>query len=505
MAAALLQKPLDPLNQLMTDTAAALIRVRRQQSEIPDAAASDLSEDASDHSSRPAGDKELSLWLIREAQNLGRGDAVPFNKERLDGERLVDQPRHRVSQCLIDHDLLDGSHQIAAAARRPCHLPEDTGGACHNRPQMLPRRPSRGIRTVAIGAASVLAALTSVTVAHTQGAPIPADVITTLTRGGGSSPDDITMLQAGRVVVRTAMAAERPEASVIAAVRINTSLERTLAYFRQLIAYVDGQVTLQYGTVTRPAEDADFRSATLDAADIADLRACVATACDIRIGTATIPDLRTAVDWTAPNANELANGWMRRTLVSAVNGYQRAGDAALRAYDERGEPIDMAALWDALEHDSPIPAAIAPGLQRYLGRYPGAVPAEAANELYWDTQRFTSLKPVIGVTHLVTWREAATPQRVIVAQKQILATHYFFGALAVTLFVQDNATPPATYVVYTNRTRGDLLRGTQASTQSGIRGRLSGISAGVQRRLGEQMVRQSAERLMTAMKDALER
>ena len=53
--------------------------------------------------------------------------------------------------------------------------------------------------------------------------------------------------------------------------------------------------------------------------------------------------------------------------------------------------------------------------------------------------------------------------------------------------------------------RGDLLRGTQASQQGGLRGRVSSIGAGVQRRLGEQMVRQSAESLMTNMKAALER
>ncbi len=334
-----------------------------------------------------------------------------------------------------------------------------------------------------------------------QGAPIPPDVTAVLSRAGASSPDDIATLRAGRVIVRTEVAPDRLEATVVSAVRINTGMERTVTYFRQLIAYVDGQTTLQYAPITRPAEEADFRAAAFDPADLADLRACRPATCDLRVGSASIDDVR-ALD---SSTSEAANTGLRRILADSVNNYQRAGNAALRGYDERGNAIDLPALWKEFEQNMPIAAALAPGLQRYLGTYPGAVPSEATNEMYWDTQRFTGLKPVIGITHLITWRDPAAPQRVIVAQKQIYATHYFFGSLATTLFVQDAETPPATYVVYSNSTRGDLLRGTQSSTQTGIRGRISGIGAGVQRRLGEQMVKQSAERLMGAMKDALER
>lgn len=156
-------------------------------------------------------------------------------------------------------------------------------------------------------------------------------------------------------------------------------------------------------------------------------------------------------------------------------------------------PLDLPALWRQLEDASPIPAALSPSLQRYLERFPDAVPAEASNDFYVDSQHLPGLKTVLGVTHVITWRDSSQPQRLIVVQKQIAATHYFFGSMAVTLFVQDTATPPATYVVYTNHTRGDLLRG-----------RISTIGASVQRRLGEQLVKQSAERLMTSMKSALE-
>lgn len=335
-----------------------------------------------------------------------------------------------------------------------------------------------------------------------QGTPPPADVATALARAGSASADDLTTLAAGRVVTHTQVVPETLETSVVAAVKINTGLDRTLAYFRQLLSYVDGQTTLHYAPLKWPAEDADFAGATLDAPDLADLRSCAPARCDIRVGAATAESIQ-ATDWTSGDAAERANRWLRRELTAAVNAYQRSGDAGLRSYDDRGMPLDLPALWRQLEDASPIPAALSPSLQRYLERFPDAMPAEASNEFYVDSQHLTGLKTVLGVTHLITWRDSAQPQRVIVVQKQIAATHYFFGSMAVTLFVQDAATPPATYVVYTNRARGDLLRGAQP-TQTGLRGRISTIGASVQRRLGEQLVKQSAERLMTSMKSALE-
>jgi hypothetical protein len=338
-----------------------------------------------------------------------------------------------------------------------------------------------------------------------QAPSLPADVVTALARPDSPASDDALTLQAGRVVVHTQVAPASLEASVVSAVKINTTAERTLAYFRQLLAYVDGQVTLQYGVVDRPVNDTNFQALTLDPADLTDLRNCRAATCDIRVGAATVADVG-RIGWPDTNAAATANAWTRQQLVSYVSDYMRRGDAALTTYDDRAASVDLPAQWQALVERATMARSIAPELQRYLAEFPARTAPEATDEFYWDKQRYTSLKPVIGLTHLVTWREAGHPERVLVAQKQIFASHYVFGALAVTLIVQDPAvSPPVTYVVYTNRTRGDLLRGTQAPTQTGLRARVSGLGATLQRRLGEQMIRQSAERLMSAMKEALER
>ncbi len=134
----------------------------------------------------------------------------------------------------------------------------------------------------------------------------------------------------------------------------------------------------------------------------------------------------------------------------------------------------------------------APPLQRHLTGFPDASLAGGTDELYWDQQHLTGLKTITGITHMVTWRDPQRPDRALVAQKQIYASHYFYGSLAVTLFLQDmrNAASPATYLVYVNRSRGDLLKG--------------GFS-GLRQRLAEQMVKDSANQMLGAIKTALER
>ena len=68
-----------------------------------------------------------------------------------------------------------------------------------------------------------------------------------------------------------------------------------------------------------------------------------------------------------------------------------------------------------------------------------------------------------------------------------------------------DAAHPMTWVVYSNRTQGDLLRAAQSTTQTGLRARVNNLSASLQRRAGEQIVKQSAERLLSAMNEALEK
>ena len=335
---------------------------------------------------------------------------------------------------------------------------------------------------------------------------VPADISRALTRAAPFTPTELTALQSGQVITRTEASPENLEASVVTAVKIATTSDRAADYFRLLVSYVDGQVTVGRGVFSRPPREADVAKLSLDAGDVSDLAACRLDLCDIRIAGATAADIAQAVQAKTSDTPEHATAWFREALVPYVADYLTRGHLALAAHDDRGVRIDIPAEWQSILSRSPMLPMLAPAVAQYLSGAPATPPSGVAEEIYWDKQRLTGLKPVIGVTHMVTWRDFAQPDRIVIAQKQIFASHYFFGSLAVTLVQQDSsASKPTTYVVYANRLRGDLLRGTQPTRQSGLLGRVNAVAAGFQRRVGEELVKQSAEQLLTSMKQQLEK
>ena len=339
-----------------------------------------------------------------------------------------------------------------------------------------------------------------------QETSVPTDIAHALTRAAPFTPTELAALQSGQVITRTEASPENLEASVVTAVKIGSTKDRVADYFHLLVSYVDGQVTVGRGVFARPPREADVAGLSLEAGDVTDLAACRPDVCDIRMAGATPSQIAEAVQSRSADTLEHANAWFRQALVLYVTDYLHRGHLALAEHDDRGVQVDVPVEWQRIFARSPLLPLLAPSVEQYLNGTPGKSPAGATDEIYWDKQRYTGLKPVVGVTHMVTWQDPAQPDRVVIAQKQIFASHYFFGSLAVTLVQQDpSASKPTTYVVYANRLRGDLLRGTQATRQSGLLGRVNAVAAGFQRRVGEELVKQSAEQLLSSMKQQLER
>ncbi len=377
------------------------------------------------------------------------------------------------------------------------------------------------IRVLAWAGAAALFATATVLGARAQGATTPAEIAALLTELGGFSAADLESLQSGQVIARTETNPDLLEAGVVAAVKIATPKDRALTYFKTLISYVDGSVTTGYGVLSRPPAAADLKALSLARADIGDLENCVPGDCAIRVRAAAPGAPPPAVDWTAVDATGLANAWYRQELAAYAADYLSRGNSALVAFDDQSRPINLVNHWQQMADRSPVARQISPELVRYAVSFPANPVAGASDEVYWDQQHYLALKPILGLTHLVTLQDPRQPDRVVLLQKQIYASHYLYGSLALTLVLQDpaSAASPVTYVVYVNRSRGDLLKVGQTQTpppaqtgRGGLSGALAGLRAGVnslsqnlQRRLGEQMIRQSAERLLGSMKEALER
>jgi hypothetical protein len=226
-----------------------------------------------------------------------------------------------------------------------------------------------------------------------------------------------------------------------------------------MISYVDGEVTLAFGRFGSPPAIGDVSGLTFDRGEVDRLKSCRPGKCDIRLSGAGLEALKTAVDWNATDYVERANAFARKAAVDYVAAYQTRGDVALVTYNDRAEPVGLKDQWLGILANSPLFHEYSPALAAYLQQFPKSALPGSRNVFYWVNERFGPT-PVLSLVHGVVYDPPAQPDRTVVVQKQLYASHYFDGSLAVaTLLDTQEGERPATYLVYANRSRGDLLKG----------------------------------------------
>jgi hypothetical protein len=324
-------------------------------------------------------------------------------------------------------------------------------------------------------------------------APQPAvNLNAELVKVGGFTDADVARFDLGEVIARLAPGGSEGEVTALAAVRIRTTKDQAASYFNQYLSFEDGKVTLQFGTFSRPPVAADVGKLTLDRDDVEALRRCKPGDCDIRIGAAMIGELQRAVDWQSSGAADQANALARERIVEYVRTYLERGNAALVTYNDRSQPVSLANEWQSILASTPSFGHYAPALKLYADAFPKATLPGGTDVIYWAKENYGLPRPVIHVTHMITWKDPARPDRVLVAQKQIYASHYYDGSLALTALLDLPPVDgrPACALIYFNRSRGDLLKG--------------GFG-GMRRRVAQDQARKSAEQTLTNIRDVLEK
>ena len=100
---------------------------------------------------------------------------------------------------------------------------------------------------------------------------------------------------------------------------------------------------------------------------------------------------------------------------------------------------------------------LAPALTQHLEQYPRLpLPADCEEFLYW-LETIHPPKPTIQAWHVIVSRRPRAGANVIVMSRQIFATHYVNGALAMTALVGDEGGPQ--HLLYLNRITADGLGG----------------------------------------------
>ncbi len=267
------------------------------------------------------------------------------------------------------------------------------------------------------------------------------------------------------------------------------ALVDTRATPESLIASVRDIATLKRSTYVRtirrfssPPVLSDLDELRVSPEDRKDIAECTPTDCAIKL---TREELM-AFGGTAgalPAADQFDRAF-RSIVLARVQRYLRNGDDASGGPGPTGPPRPF----DRILGASPYVTEAFPRLAAHLRQFPHDGHRDIESFLYWSVESF-GRKPVVVVTHVAILRPEAEQGtvgvRVVVAGRQIFATHYTDGSLSLTALVDHKG---RRYLTYVNRTETDALGGIfgwlkRSVVQRRIRNEAASILAGVRRRV----------------------
>jgi len=282
-----------------------------------------------------------------------------------------------------------------------------------------------------------------------------------LLKDAAFTPEEFAALERGEVVVKPLPATDKREVAFCGVARLRGDPARLLAAFSESLTRSGNRAVLVGGRLGTPPAPEDLRALSLENEEIEDMKRCAVGDCKVKLSAAMIARLRSGVDWAAPGYRPAADRLFRSMLSDYVRDYLARGDAALVEYNDRAGAVRLGEEQPALLGSLPYVKDSAPEFAAYLQSFPRAELPGVENTLHWSEIK-VGLKPVILFTHTATYtrRHDDAPQ-ILVATKQLYATHYFDSSLSLTLLTSatDEEGRAATYLLYANRSRLDTLGG----------------------------------------------
>lgn len=255
------------------------------------------------------------------------------------------------------------------------------------------------------------------------------------------------------------MAIDVPRATIAARVRDLSSFLRTPS-------------RPAFGIFGTPATAADARAFSADHGDLDAIRDCRPGDCDVKMPVPKFDDFRRGIDWSTPDAPSRVNAIVRQTMADYVERYRRGGTAAMVEYGDQQSARRASEAFGSLLAESPYIYDYVPAFHRYLQAYPADTLPGVTDAIYWATDRLSSLRPILSITHLSIYEPTDAPLTLISA-KQLYASHYFIGAFTLTTLLDRPDAPGGngTYYIVVQRMRFDHL---PSGGLLNIRGRVTG-------------------------------
>jgi hypothetical protein len=331
--------------------------------------------------------------------------------------------------------------------------------------------------------------------------------------GFGASPDPLAAfapegfldakrqadLSAGAAVVDV-LPAREGDVAVFGAAKIRVSSGRLAAWIRQIEDLQRGSYVPVAGRFSDPPRLEDLDRLVLDKDDLEDIRDCEAGDCGVKLSGDEIERLRRRIAFAGEQWEPAVQAEFRWIMLRRATAYLARGNAGMPAYEDRDSPVSAATEFEtvAARMNDVMPSD--PSVVDYLRRFPDDRREDVESFLYWSKEELGGGKPIITITHVSMIpipRETQT--EMVVASKQVFATHYLSASLSLTSVTTPSRSGDR-YLVYTRRSHVDLLQGfwgglTRRILESRIRADGPAVLDVIRRRLesGEPPARRSPD------------
>lgn len=299
-------------------------------------------------------------------------------------------------------------------------------------------------------------------------------------------PRERSRLDAGHVIVKTIGARSR-DVAIFAAARLEISGDRLVSWVRRIESLKRGPHVQAIARFSQPPRLEDLAGVELDEDEVQALRRCRPGSCGLKLSEDEIQSLGALAHRRGPGWRSDLQQAFRRALLARATSYLERGMSGVAAARDTGTPLLPEEEAASIAANSPFLARQLPAHAEFLRAFPAAPAVGVESFLYWARESLGG-KPVISITHVTISRPAPALPDAIVVARQVYASHYMTGALAVTAVVGGRGRGPS-YLAYLNRSRLDVL---------------DGPFAGLVRRIVERRLRNEAGQVIDALRGRLQ-
>lgn len=292
------------------------------------------------------------------------------------------------------------------------------------------------------------------------GSELPEGLFLFLKKDMKFSKEEFQQLQKGQVVTKYWKTRVKQEVALFSIAWIAVPRPFFVQHYPEERMNLETAAADIWGTFSTPPEISDVQDLVLPSGDIEELAKCKVGDCKVKIPAKAVDVIR-QLDPSAPGFETRANEQFQTTMVGYVQAYLQGGYSTLVEYHDKKRPVQVAKGLHELREASDYLERYIPELDQYLKEFPTSELPTVEDTFYWMQENFGDKadRPIISINHEVVYWPTDEEGGIIVASKQLYATHYYEAALGLTIIAIDpERRESGIYLMHINRSWIDVLR-----------------------------------------------